>query len=59
MADHMEAASVLCQSNGIDYYRAPTDRPLDLALHDFLTSRSTRSAAPARTGTNPNVRSAS
>ena len=59
MAEHMEAASALCQSSGIDYYRAPTDRPLDIALHDFLTSRSNRSAAPARTGINPNVRSAS
>lgn len=59
MAEHMEAASSLCQSAGIDYHLAPTDRPLDLALYDFLTSRARRSAGPARTGTNPNVRSAS
>jgi uncharacterized protein (DUF58 family) len=57
--EHNEAASALCQASGIDYFLSPTDRPLDLALYDFLTSRARRSAGPARTGTNPNVRSAS
>ncbi len=55
---HLEAASALCQSAGIDYFLSPTDRPFDLALYDFLTTRARRAAGPARTGTNPNVRSA-
>ncbi|MGI9242360.1 MAG: DUF58 domain-containing protein [Verrucomicrobiales bacterium] len=58
IADHLEAASALCQAAGIDYFFSPTDRPLDLSLYDFLTTRARRAAGPARTGTNPNVRSA-
>ena len=56
--EHLDAASTLCQGAGIDYFLSPTDRPFDLALYDFLTTRSRRPAGPARTGTNPNVRSA-
>ena len=59
MEEHLEAASGLCQSAGIDYFISPTDRPLDLALYDFLSTRARRAAGPARTGINPNVRSAS
>ena len=59
IGEHMEAAGSLCQSSGIDYFLSPTDRPLDLALYDFLAARARKAAGPARTGTNPNVRSAS
>lgn len=55
---HLDAASALCQSAGIDYFLSPTDRPFNLALYDFLSTRARRAAGPARTGTNPNVRSA-
>lgn len=57
MRRHLDAASTLCQSAGIDYFLSPTDRPFDLALYDFLTTRNRRRAGPART--NPNTRSAS
>ena len=56
---HLEAAAAICQRSGIDYYLSPTDRPLDLALFDLLTSRSHRAASPARTRANPNRRRAS
>lgn len=59
MQAHLDAASTLCQSAGIDYFLSPTDRPFDLALYDFLTTRARRSAGPAQTGRNPNARSAS
>ena len=56
---HLEAAAAICQRSGIDYFLSPTDRPLDLALFDLLTSRSHRAASPSRTRTNPNMRRAS
>ena len=55
---HLDAASALCQSAGIDYFLCPTDRQFDLALYEFLTARARRASGPSRTGTNPNVRSA-
>ena len=58
LREHLDAAGALCQSAGIDYFLSPSDRPFDLALYDFLSTRARRAAGPARTGTNPNVRSA-
>ena len=49
---HQEAAAALCQRNGIDYFLSSTERPFDLALFDFLTSRSHRAASPVRRKTN-------
>lgn len=53
LAEHLDSAARICQRNGIDYYLSPTDRPFDLALFDFLTSRRHRAHNPARINTNP------
>jgi uncharacterized protein (DUF58 family) len=39
LADHCAAAQAACQKLGIGYYRFGTDRPLELALFDFLRER--------------------
>lgn len=52
MNAHLEAAHALCQRAGIDYFLSTTDRAFDLALFDFLTVRSHRSASPVRRKTN-------
>ncbi|HEY2951685.1 MAG TPA: DUF58 domain-containing protein [Verrucomicrobiae bacterium] len=39
LADHCTAAEAACQKLGIGYYRFGTDRPLELALFDFLRER--------------------
>ncbi|NNC87177.1 MAG: DUF58 domain-containing protein [Akkermansiaceae bacterium] len=49
---HLATAGAICQRAGIDYYLSPTDRPLDLALFDLLTSRSHRAARPSRRNAN-------
>ncbi|NIP98499.1 MAG: DUF58 domain-containing protein, partial [Akkermansiaceae bacterium] len=49
---HLEAVSAICQRNGIDYFLTSTERPFDLALFDFLTSRSHRASSPVRRKTN-------
>ncbi len=36
---HLSKAKSTCQNLGIDYHLFPTDRPLDLALLDFLQDR--------------------
>ena len=38
-AEHTAAIVRSCNRLGIDYYQFPTDRPLELALFDFLNSR--------------------
>ena len=40
LREHLESIETICRSHGIDYYLAPTDRPLDEALFHLLTSRS-------------------
>ncbi|WP_226895181.1 DUF58 domain-containing protein [Luteolibacter marinus] len=42
----------ICQQSGIDLVVAPTDLPVDGALHDFLSSRTRRGPDPGRTRTN-------
>lgn len=37
--EHLAAIQAACGSHGIDYYRLTTDRPLELALLDFLSGR--------------------
>jgi uncharacterized protein (DUF58 family) len=49
---HLEAAGALCQRAGIDYFFSSTERPFDLALFEFLTARSQRTASPVRRKTN-------
>ena len=39
---HLAKAKSTCQNLGIDYHLFPTDRPLDLALLDFLQDRMRR-----------------
>src|SRR5206468_1604212 len=39
---HNAAAQAACQKLGVSYYRFATDRPLELALHDFLRGRMRR-----------------
>jgi uncharacterized protein (DUF58 family) len=53
LEEHLEAAASICRRTGIDYFLSPTDRPLDLALFDFLASRSRRGSRPVRANTNP------
>jgi uncharacterized protein (DUF58 family) len=49
---HLEAASALCQRAGIEYFFSSTERPFHLALFEFLTARSQRTASPVRRKTN-------
>lgn len=51
-AAHQEELGGICRRAGIDLLTVPTDRPLDLALYDFLSSRSRRGPDPGRTRTN-------
>jgi len=37
--EHDEALRASCRELGIEYLRLPTDRPLELALFDFVRSR--------------------
>jgi uncharacterized protein (DUF58 family) len=46
MGAHHAAVESLCQKLGAGYYRFPTDRPLELALFDFVRDRTER--APLR-----------
>jgi uncharacterized protein (DUF58 family) len=41
-AAHEQAIQSACGALGIDYYRFSTDRPLELALFDYLSARSRR-----------------
>ena len=54
---HDAELRAICQQAGIDLFVTPSDRPLDLALYDFLSSRSRRGPDPGRT--RANLRSAS
>ena len=46
---HMAAVRAACEKLGIQYLRLGTDRPLELALFDFLRARMTRKKSPRRT----------
>ncbi len=48
---HNLAAQAMCQKLGIAYYRFGTDRPLELALFEFLRERMHRGKKLKRTGT--------
>ncbi len=50
---HNAAAQAVCEKLGISYYRFPTDRPLELALHDFLRGRMRRGHKAKRSGSYP------
>ena len=47
---HVAAARNACDKLGITYHRFTSDRPLELALFDFLRSRMQRGAKAKRTG---------
>jgi uncharacterized protein (DUF58 family) len=47
---HNAAARAICQKLGIGYYSLGTDRPLELALFDFLRARMQRGKKTKRTG---------
>jgi len=47
---HTAAARSSCEKLGIAYHRFTSDRPLELALFDFLRSRMQRGAKAKRTG---------
>lgn len=49
---HQEELAGICRRAGIDLVTIGSDRPLDLALYDFLSSRSRRGPDPGRTRTN-------
>lgn len=48
---HNTAAQAICLKLGIGYHRFATDRPLELALFDFLRERMQRGKKTKRTGT--------
>src|SRR5260221_905124 len=48
---HNAAAESACQKHGIIYHQLTTDRPLELALFDFLRARMQRGRKVKRTGT--------
>ena len=50
---HNAAALATCQKLGVSYYRFATDRPLELALHDFLRGRMRRGQKAKRSGSYP------
>jgi len=50
---HNAAAQATCQKLGISYYRFATDRPLELALHDFMRGRAGRGNKAKRSGSYP------
>lgn len=41
---HTAAIQALCQKHGIGYFQTPSDRPLELALFDFMRERTQRPA---------------
>ncbi len=48
--DHIAQVEATCEKLGIDYERCPTDRPLELALFDFLSARLSKGVKSSRTG---------
>jgi uncharacterized protein (DUF58 family) len=48
---HEAAIASMCQGLGVEYMRTATDRPLELALFDFLSGRMHRGSKGRRTGT--------
>jgi uncharacterized protein (DUF58 family) len=47
-SEHAQALADTCNRLGIDYYTLTTDRPLELALFDFLSSRMRRGRQVSR-----------
>lgn len=39
---HQQSVADICSRHGIDFHQLPTDRPLELALYDFLADRQRR-----------------
>jgi len=56
LGEHLGGVTAMCDKLGIEYHRWPTDKPLELALSDFLRGRAERGkkarrfARPARGG---------
>jgi uncharacterized protein (DUF58 family) len=55
MEIHLASVQRICQSLGIGFQRMTTDRPLELALFDFLRSRMQRGKWLKRSGSFPRV----
>ena len=53
LSAHNAAAQATCQKLGISYYSFATDRPLELALHDFMRGRVGRGKKVKRSGSYP------
>ena len=47
MNEHQEAVATLCEGLGIAFHSLTTDRPMELALHDFLASRAGQAGSAA------------
>jgi len=47
---HTTQAKTICQKLGVAYHQLTTDRPLELALFDFLRSRMQRGRVGRRLG---------
>lgn len=56
LAAHNAAVQSICQKLGIGYHRLATDRPLEMALFDFLRDHSQRARLVKRTGQTRNPR---
>ena len=50
LAKHNEQVQSVCRKLGIDYHRLTTDRPLEIALSDFLRAREHRQRMVRRSG---------
>ncbi len=50
LAKHNEKVQSVCSKLGIDYHKLATDRPLDIALSDFLRAREHRRRTVRRSG---------
>jgi len=53
LESHCAAVRAACEKLGIGYHRFGTDRPLELALFDFLRARTRRGKKTHRTGVYP------
>ena len=50
LAEHCRGAEAICQKLGAEFHRVVTDRPLELALTDFLRGRARRNKLIRRRG---------
>ena len=46
--DHCASVRKSCERHGVEYQWLPTDKPMELALYDFLSVRHARKSGPTR-----------